>query len=101
MLYLDLVRVLKGEIIQRAIEIPIPNNAGVWMDIKHSPIYDKENNIIGISFNATNIDKQKRTTLKIQDQNEQLRKIAWRQSHEVRGPVATIAGLCELLKRER
>ncbi len=96
----DLNKALEGDIVKQEIEVPIPNSTSIWMDVTHSPIYDQRNEIIGVSFNTTNIDKRKRASLKLQEQNEKLRKIAWRQSHEVRRPVATIAGLCILL-RER
>jgi len=96
--YDDLIKAIEGNVIRKEIEIPMPNNSSIWMDVTLSPIYDQHSEIIGISFNTTNIDKQKRATMKLREQNEKLRKIAWRQSHEVRRPVATIAGLCILLK---
>jgi len=44
------------------------------------------------------VTEQKKHQDTIIQQNETLRQIAWQQSHELRGPVANILGLCELLK---
>jgi len=56
-----------------------------------------------IVIHAPDIDKKVKAELalkakvtEIERQNEQLRKIAWVQSHEVRGPVANIMGLVQL-----
>ena len=54
-------------------------------------------------IHAVDIDKKVKAELAVEEktrqvesQNEQLRKIAWIQSHEVRGPVANIMGLVQL-----
>ena len=71
-----------------------------WWDISFVPALDKEGNIFAISFNATNINEAKTHTNKIKSQNEILLKIAHVQSHEVRGPIATIMGIMNLIKEE-
>ena len=71
-----------------------------WWDISFVPALDKEGNIFAISFNATNINEAKIHTNKIKSQNEILLKIAHVQSHEVRGPIATIMGIMNLIKEE-
>jgi signal transduction histidine kinase len=53
-----------------------------------------------VTINSSNIDERKRAELLIRTQNEQLLKIAHMQSHQIRGPVATILGLLQLLNRE-
>jgi signal transduction histidine kinase len=64
------------------------------------PVYDNTQQILGISQNIRNITQKKRTELKLVQQNEILRGIAYQQSHELRRPVAAILGLCELIKHE-
>jgi PAS domain S-box-containing protein len=56
---------------------------------------------------AANIDKKVRAEMaliekneEIEKQNEQLRKIAWINSHEIRSPVAAILGLVQLFNTE-
>jgi nitrate/nitrite-specific signal transduction histidine kinase len=43
-------------------------------------------------------EELKKQEIKILEQNETLKQIAWQQSHELRRPVANILGLCNLLK---
>jgi|GEM_PF-4622335 len=44
------------------------------------------------------VTEQQMFIQKIEDKNEALKQIAWMQSHEVRGPLATILGLAELIE---
>ncbi len=60
---------------------------------------DQHDEIIGVTISVSNIDESKRAELLIQAQNEQLLRIAHLQSHQIRGPVATILGLLQLLNR--
>jgi PAS domain S-box-containing protein len=56
--------------------------------------------LIGINHDITD---QQKIQSKIQDQNDQLKKIAWMQSHEIRKPVANIIGLlnlCDMAKMD-
>jgi PAS domain S-box-containing protein len=69
-----------------------------WWQISLFPVYDKEQNIIGIANNVQDITDRKNKEQKLIQQNEVLRQIAWQQSHELRRPVANILGLCDLLK---
>jgi PAS domain S-box-containing protein len=69
-------------------------------EISFNPIYDKDNYIFGVSCFSRNITEQHRQMERIQKQNERLTEIAWLQSHQVRGPVATILGLIPLFNYE-
>ncbi len=44
------------------------------------------------------VTEQQMFIQRIEDKNEALKQIAWMQSHEVRGPLATILGLAELME---
>lgn len=46
-------------------------------------------------------EELKQHELKILKQNETLRQIAWQQSHEVRGPVANILGLIDIIRTDK
>lgn len=69
-----------------------------WWQISIFPVYDEQQNIIGIANNVQDISDRKNKEQKLIQQNETLRQIAWQQSHELRRPVANILGLCNLLK---
>lgn len=56
--------------------------------------------MIGISCFSRDITKQQQHLNTIESQYNQLKKIAWIQSHEVRRPVANILGLVDLFNTE-
>jgi PAS domain S-box-containing protein len=86
-------QVLQGE------HLIIEKTDGInWWQLSMTPVYDEQQQIIGIAHNVQNITERKERELKILQQNETLRAIAWQQSHELRRPVASILGLCDLLK---
>ena len=71
----------------------------IFEEISFNPILDKTNQVIGVSCFARDITKQHLYTQMIERQNEQLKKIAWMLSHELRAPVANILGLLPLLNK--
>ena len=70
----------------------------IWWSIALEPGYNKEGEIIGISYNATNITEKKFQEQEIIKKNKLLMEIAHIQSHELRKPVASILGLVELFR---
>lgn len=52
----------------------------------------------GLSVYFTDITEKRNAQKLIEQQNEQLKEIAWIQSHKVRGPLASILGLAKLLE---
>jgi PAS domain S-box-containing protein len=68
----------------------------VYEDISFNPIFDNNNQIIGVSCFSRDITERRSHVLRIESQNEKLKEIAWIQSHKVRGPVASILGLVEI-----
>ncbi|MGN6567838.1 MAG: PAS domain S-box protein [Flavipsychrobacter sp.] len=89
-------RVLSGESFQLTDGY---DNGGIvqYMEISFAPMYDNQNCVVGGSCFARNVTDQRNHLLKIEKQNEQLKKIAWIQCHEVRAPLATIMGLIPLM----
>jgi PAS domain S-box-containing protein len=94
-----LYRALQGEIIVQEWEFKWGDFAH-WFEFNYHPVYDEQQNIIGLSFNSIDIDARKRYELQLEAQNCQLRNITWMQSHELRRPVANIIPLVELLQEQ-
>lgn len=74
------------------------NGQYIEMHIKLTPLRDKEGvitGLLGVGRDITEIMGYKRY---IEDQNEKLKRIAWIQSHDVRGPLTRLQGLVNLLE---
>ena len=60
-----------------------------------------EPTINGIVINSKDVTTKVQHLNAIEKQNEQLKKIAWTQSHIVRAPVARLMGLINLIRDEK
>jgi PAS domain S-box-containing protein len=69
-------------------------------EISFNPIRDEQGNVIGLSCFSRDITELRNQLKKIRLQNEQLKEVAWIQSHKVRNHVATILGLTQLVTSE-
>lgn len=75
---------------------------GKWWKMTISPVFnDDQKEIMGISLVVQDTTEARVREAKILRQNQILREISWRQSHEIRRPVATILGILELMKQEK
>lgn len=72
----------------------------IYFEVSFFPIHTAGGELTGISCNCRDITEQRHQILRIQQQNEQLKSIAWTQSHLVRGPLASILGLLNLYNRD-
>jgi PAS domain S-box-containing protein len=72
----------------------------IWWYMTYEPAYNQAGEIIGVSFNATDITKRISQEKLVTAQNDSLKKIAFMQSHELRRPVSTIMGIMNLIKSE-
>ncbi|MEO5644052.1 MAG: GAF domain-containing protein [Bacteroidia bacterium] len=90
-------KALAGHSIQFERKLEYPDKT-VWWDLCFDPARNQEGEIIGVSYNSTDITKRKEQEEKLLEQNESLRKIAFIQSHELRRPVASIMGLMNVIK---
>ena len=72
----------------------------IWKECSFEPVINDIGEIIGVSYTERDINKRKLNELKIIDQKEALMKIAQIQSHDYRGPVATILGLMNLIEND-
>jgi len=92
-------RALGGERIQLEIKDDRPDGTKVFV-ISLYPIYNSDGIITGVacySFDNTETVNYMST---IESQNQNLKDIAWMQSHVMRAPVARVLGLVDLLKEE-
>ncbi len=90
------LKALKGESLK--VEEEIANGQREFFEIILNPIYDNENDVIGVGCFARDITQRKKYENRIKEQVEKLKEISWIQSHEMRRPAANIIGLIELLK---
>lgn len=65
-------------------------------ELSFNPILDEQQQATGVNCFLRDITAQREHLEQIEKQNDQLRKIAWIQSHKLRVPVANIMGLAEL-----
>lgn len=76
----------KGEFLNKK-----KNGKLYWEEVTISPVRNEEGEIINFLAIKTDISNQKKTA-------EKLRKIAWDQSHQVRGPLTDILGIINVIK---
>jgi len=84
----------------RTLDENVINNKTLYKETYFNPIKNKEGEVVGVGCFSRDITEEKMYLQKIQSQNERLQQIAWIQSHKVRGPVASILGLMELLNMQ-
>jgi len=72
----------------------------VWWDCVFTPVRNDRDEIIGVSYVARNINERKLIEEQIMEKNRLLLKVAEIQSHDYRGPVATILGLMSIIKED-
>ena len=92
-------RAFKGEAFSTIRENTI-NGQLRYEEVSFNPICDQENLISGVSCFLHDITDKLNHQDKIERQNQQLRDIAWIQSHKVRAPLARILGLVQLFVPE-
>lgn len=72
----------------------------IWWDCVFEPVKNNAGEIIGVSYVARDITDRKLSEEKIKVQNTLLSRISQIQSHDYRGPVASILGLMNLIQDE-
>lgn len=92
----NFARALGGERVQLEKDV-----YGIWHEFTYFPVYDEQCNLIGVSFNAVDIDARKRAALRVMEQNAMFREIARIHSHDLRRPVSSILGLVQLTEMAR
>lgn len=77
--------------------LPMPNGDMFWFELLYYPVYSEAGQLLGVAMNITNIDGRKKTEMKLLQQYDKLREIAYLQSHEARAPLSNILGLLNVL----
>lgn len=72
----------------------------ICLDIVMNPIYDVNDQLIGVGCISRDISERKKTEEQMTKQLSQLREIAWIQSHELRQPLTNIMGLASLIEAD-
>lgn len=66
-----------------------------YWKIKIFPVQDQNLNVLGVSIHISDITSIKIYENKIIEQVQFLKRLAWSQSHELRGPLSTILAICD------
>ncbi|SDF47611.1 PAS domain S-box-containing protein [Mucilaginibacter pineti] len=81
--------------LKRKLEYP---GRAIWWYFSFDPARNQDGEIIGVSYNATDVTQLVQQEEKVLAQNRSLEEIAWIQSHELRRPVASIMGVMNVIK---
>jgi PAS domain S-box-containing protein len=87
---------LAGQEVNTRVMVPFKNGYVATIELLVNPVRDADGNIMGIGCFARDISDRVRAENQIRSKNDRLRNIAWYQSHEVRGPVASLLGLAKI-----
>src|ERR1700743_1939643 len=98
-------RVLQGEHINYEIDYPQPDGTVCWYYVRLSPITKDDNEIFGLLMEQSDISERKNAEenlkaaySRIQEHINSIKDMAWKQSHIIRGPLANLKGLTQILK---
>jgi PAS domain S-box-containing protein len=98
-------RVLQGEHINYEIDYLQPDGSTCWYYIRLSPITKDGNEIFGLLLEQSDISERKNAEenlkaaySRIQEHIASIKEMAWKQSHLIRGPLANLKGLTQILK---
>lgn len=97
--YSSFAKAANGKRVKADWELKIKNSS-VWFELTYYPVYDHSGKFFGVAFNSANVDVRKKFELRIQEQNERLKSIAWKQSHEVRTPLTSIMAIVNEIREE-
>ncbi|QQL50240.1 GAF domain-containing protein [Mucilaginibacter ginkgonis] len=75
-------------------------NKSYWWDVAIDPARNPDGEIIGVSYNGSDISERIRQKASAEAQRLKLDEIAFNQSHQLRRPVATLKGLLTLIDIE-
>ncbi len=73
---LDFKEALKGNYVDKEFKLEIPGKESSWWNFRHIPIYDDQQQIIGVSFNSTDITDKKNSVEKLRLSNERYQRVA-------------------------
>ncbi|OYU57067.1 MAG: hypothetical protein CFE25_07605 [Chitinophagaceae bacterium BSSC1] len=74
-----------------------PNQSDSWRLIELYSILNEKKALLGVTFTMKDISSLKFSEIKISEYQNKLEDIAWRESHLLRAPIATLLGFSKLL----
>lgn len=90
-------RALAGEKLTTERPVALLNGDVIWFEFLYYPVYSEAGDMLGVAMNITNIDARKKAEMKLLQQYDRMREIAYLQSHEARAPLSNILGLINVL----
>jgi PAS domain S-box-containing protein len=90
-------RALAGENVETERQDALPSGEFLHFRISYHPVVEGEQRQ-GVVMTWTDITLLKRTEERLREQNQRLRQIARVQAHDIRGPLASVLGLVEILE---
>ncbi|MCC5921236.1 MAG: PAS domain-containing protein [Cyclobacteriaceae bacterium] len=93
-------RALQGAIVNERRHQDFPKRGRIYWDYHYRPALDDEGNTIGVTFSAIDVTQHKQYELELKNRARLLEDISLRQSHQVRGPLATMLGLIYIREQE-
>lgn len=90
-------KALSGEKLTTERPVALPNGDSMWFQFLYYPVYSEAGNMMGVAMNITNINGRKTAEMKLLQQYDKMREIAYLQSHEARAPLSNILGLINVL----
>ena len=93
----DVAKALAGDKVEEERKVAYEPGLEVYWQATYEPAYDEDGTVMGVAFNITNIDAQRKYQLALEEKNQRLEEISHLQSHEIRRPVASLLGLLNLL----
>ena len=75
---------------------PTTDGSVMYAEVSFNPIRNLRQEIVGVGCYARDITERKKHQLMIEHHNRLLEDIAWKQSHKMRGPVASILGIMQI-----
>jgi two-component system, sporulation sensor kinase E len=99
--------VLNGKAIDYEINYPQHGAVDIWYYVRMFPISNKENAILGLLLEITDITERKTAEQSLQLAYERIktnikfiREMVWKQSHILRSPLANLKGLITILQKD-
>lgn len=91
-------KAFEGDSFSTELTTEFPVGKTIYLEVSFNPIFTENDDIEGACCFIHDITLRKERENLVLNQLNQLREIAWIQSHKVRAPVANILGLTSLLK---
>ncbi|MGY4538066.1 two-component system, sporulation sensor kinase E [Mucilaginibacter sp. UYNi724] len=96
--------VFKGNTISYEVTYDQPDGGNIWYYVKMFPIFNKENEILGLVLAISDITERKQAEQRLQLAYQRIktnigfiREMIWKQSHILRSPLANLKGLITIL----